>query len=234
MRRLAGPPTEHPPSTFPSQDPSQRRHGIPLPCHSSSYPHTRPQDVLERTRQELETLGRAALPAPIGDIKVDLDRPGHPFVAVLRDSQGQRHLEKAEDEAASPQEPRFSPILPKTRTPPPGFFHLLRSKVFCLEKNLLRLARMYPLEKNRSVLKSFPMVKGHSWDFSAFFPTPPRPTQEVGTPVTFVPHCSATDSQWPPPPIAVFHLCRRNRLFQPSSRVPTPYPVLCHFPSCRS
>lgn len=97
MRRLAGSPlhTLHLPSILrfpPSSNPSLWGHGIPLPYHSSPYPHTPSWAVLERTRQELETLGRAALPAPIGDIKVDLDRPGHPLVAVLGDSQGQCHL----------------------------------------------------------------------------------------------------------------------------------------------
>lgn len=48
--------------------------------------------VLKLTRQKLEALGRAALPPSIGDVKVNLDWPGYPLVAVLRDSQGQRHL----------------------------------------------------------------------------------------------------------------------------------------------
>lgn len=68
----------------------------PHPPLSSSHrgPHhlPPPQAVLERTRQELETLGGTALPPPIGDIKVDLDWPGHPLVAVLRDGQSQCHL----------------------------------------------------------------------------------------------------------------------------------------------
>lgn len=70
-----------------------------LPSHSPLSPscwgpHPLPllQAVLERTRQELETLGRTAFPPPIGDIKVDLDWPGHPLVAVLRDGQSQCHL----------------------------------------------------------------------------------------------------------------------------------------------
>lgn len=64
----------------------------PEPLELGSTPSPPLQAVLERTRQELETLGRTAFPPPIGDIKVDLDWPGYPLVAVLRDGQSQCHL----------------------------------------------------------------------------------------------------------------------------------------------
>lgn len=65
------------------------------PASAPHIPTPPPWAVLEHTRQELETLSRTALPPPIGDIKVDLHWPGHPLVAVLGDSQGQRHLGKS-------------------------------------------------------------------------------------------------------------------------------------------
>lgn len=112
--------------------------GVLLPsAPASPYPYTPTWAVLERTRQELETLGRTALPPPIGDIKVDLDWPGHPLVAVLGNSQGQCHLRKRENEAGHPQESRLSSLFPRAQTQPPSFFHLLRNKVHSLETNLI-------------------------------------------------------------------------------------------------
>lgn len=42
-------------------------------------------------------MGRTALPPPVGDVEVDLDWPGYPLVAVLRDSQSQCHLVRTEE-----------------------------------------------------------------------------------------------------------------------------------------
>ena len=74
---------------------------MPMRLHDDGYkpaapsPHIPTRGVSGRTRQELETLGRTALPPPIGDIKVDLDWPGHSLIAVFRDGQGQGHLGKS-------------------------------------------------------------------------------------------------------------------------------------------
>lgn len=58
-------------------------------------------------------MGRTALPPPVGDVKVDLDWPGYPLVAVLRDGQSQCHLVKTEDETlGSPSENRGSDTSP--------------------------------------------------------------------------------------------------------------------------
>lgn len=79
----------------------------------------------------------------------------------------------AEDEAGSPQGPRLSPVLSRTKSTSWLFPLAKEQSSFPKDEPASRVARLPSLEKNRSLLESIPMGKGHSWEFPDFVPALP-------------------------------------------------------------